>query len=165
MSVIVDSLPVPMLILKSMDTDPRPSNSKFRFTWAVVPLHTIEKFTGLSSMVGSFRKDLVTGISKHIRLGLASHISKDPEDPDKIPIGPEDCVESVNRAASRRPVVVAIKRRFLDFFVQPHEHHAQQIVGHVLTVRHALADCAGLFKQGFGFGLFHSSTVGRLAVK
>lgn len=78
---------------------------------------------------------------------------------------PIQSLGSVNRTTNCRPVLFAIKRRLLDFFVQPHEHHAQQVVRHVLTVRHALADGAGLFKQRFGFGLFHSSTVGRLAVK
>ncbi len=112
-------------------------------------------------MVGPSRNGLVGSTPKPNRKGPASHIGNDPKDPDKIPIGPGDVITSVNRTTNCRPVLFTIKRRFLSLFVQAHEHHAQQIVGHVFAVRHALADGAGLFKQGFGFGLFHSSTVGR----
>lgn len=83
----------------------------------------------------------------------------DPKDPDKIPIGPGDCVESMHRAASRYPIVVGFTFGFLDFIIQAHKHGPQQIVGHVHAVGHALADFAGFFEQPFSFGFFHNSTV------
>ena len=72
MSSMVDSLPVPIGILKSIDTVPSPWNSKWRFTCAVFPLQAIVKLSGLSLMVNPFRKSLVTGISKLTRSGLTS---------------------------------------------------------------------------------------------
>lgn len=106
---------------------------------------------------------MVGSTSKPNRKGPASHIGKDPKDRDKIPIDPGDVITSVNRAANCEPVVVAIKRRFLNLFVQPHEHDSQQGVRHVLAVRDFLADGLRLAQQFFGLRHFHDLTVGRAA--
>jgi hypothetical protein len=88
----------------------------------------------------------------------------DPDD-SRTPIAPPDTIASVNRAASRGTVFFALKRSLLGFVVQAHEHGPQQLIGHVLTVRHFLADGLRFAQQALGFRHFHGSTVGRLAVK
>jgi hypothetical protein len=120
----------------------------------------------MSVMVGSSRKRLVVGTPKHTRLEPATQHPWRPDPVDtRIPIGPPDTSvhEPLLGRIERVQKVVVHK---IGFQFQTSKDAAQQVIGHILSARHLLADRFCLPQQGFCFRSlhFHVSTVGRPAV-
>lgn len=99
-------------------------------------------------MADSFRKNLVTGISKPNRNGSAAHIGIDP-------------------TSMHRPVPGVI-HRVLDLALgqihlklKPSKHGAQQVIADFDAIRHRLANRFGLSQKSFGL-CFHDFTVGQI---